>query len=186
MKKLLTICALVAGVLTSIGAFAQTTPQTPAQAPKILVAYYSYSGNTKDVAEAMHRKVGGDIFEIKAEGTYPDSYRPMTEQAKQEIASGYRPRLLTSIDNIAQYDIVFIGSPDWWGTITPQVSSFLDAYDMSGKRVIPFITAGSGAAQRTISDMTKQCKDCDVEQNGWVGYGNNMQGLDAWIEQVLK
>ena len=154
--------------------------------PKILVAYYSYSGNTQEVARAIHDQVGGDLFEIKAEQTYPDSYQAMTRLAKQEIESGDRPKLSTTVDSIAQYDIVFLGSPDWWGTITPQVSSFLASYDLSGKRVIPFITAGSGAAQRTISDMTAQCSGCIVEQNGWVGRNNSTRGLKAWITQVLK
>ena len=153
---------------------------------KILVAYYSYSGNTKDVAETIHEKVGGNIFEIKTEGTYPASYRPMTEQAKKEIADGYRPKLTTSVKNIAQYDVIFLGSPDWWGTITPQVSSFIETYDLSGKKVIPFITNGGGGVQKTISDMTSQCKGCNVEQNGWVGYGNTTIGLDSWLKKVLK
>ena len=152
----------------------------------ILVAYYSYSGNTKEVADAIHKQVGGDIFEIKTEGTYPDAYHSMTEQVKKEIQDGFRPKLTTSVDDISQYDVIFLGSPNWWGTITPQVSSFMEAYDMFGKKVIPFITHGGGGVQRTVSDMTKQCKGCDVEQNGWAGYGSGTRGLDGWLKEVLK
>lgn len=151
---------------------------------KILVAYYSYSGNTKEVAEAIHKKVGGDIFEIKTEGTYPDEYRPMTVQAKKEIQDGYRPKLTTSVADIKQYDIVFLGSPNWWGTITPQVSSFLDNYDLSGKTVVPFITHGGGGVQNTIKDMTAQCKDCNVTQDGWVGYSSRTLGISGWLENL--
>ncbi len=151
---------------------------------KILVAYYSYSGNTKEVAEAIQKKAGGDIFEIKAEGTYPEEYRPMTVQAKKEIADGYRPKLTTSVADIKQYDIVFIGSPNWWGTITPQVSSFLESYDLSGKTVIPFITHGGGGVQNTVTDMTAQCKGCRVSKDGWVGYGSRTFGISGWLEDL--
>lgn len=151
---------------------------------KILVAYYSYSGNTKDVAEEIHQKVGGDLFEIKTEGTYPEEYRPMTEQAKQEIQDGYRPKLTTAVADMAQYDIIFVGSPNWWGTITPQVSSFLESYDLSGKTIIPFVTHGGGGVQNTVRDLTAQCKDCKVLQNGWVGYGSRTIGIGGWLEDL--
>lgn len=152
------------------------------QNAKILIAYYSYSGNTKEVAEAIQKEIGGDLFEIKAEGTYPDEYRPMTEQAKKEIDAGFRPKLTTSVADMAQYDIVFIGSPNWWGTITPQVSSFLESYDLSGKTVIPFVTHGGGGQQNTIADLTAQCKGCKVNSDGWVGYGSRTLGIGSWLE----
>ena len=151
---------------------------------KILIAYYSYSGNTKEVAEAIHEKIGGDLFEIKTEGSYPDEYRPMTQQAKKEIQDGYRPKLTTSVADISKYDIVFVGSPNWWGTITPQVSSFLESYDLSGKTVIPFITHGGGGVQNTVTDMTAQCKGCNVSKDGWVGYGSRTLGISGWLEDL--
>lgn len=152
------------------------------QNAKILIAYYSYSGNTKEVAEAIQKEIGGDLFEIKADGTYPDEYRPMTEQAKKEIDAGFRPKLTTSVADMAQYDVVFIGSPNWWGTITPQVSSFLESYDLSGKTVIPFVTHGGGGQQNTIADLTAQCKGCKVNSDGWVGYGSRTLGIGSWLE----
>ena len=153
---------------------------------KVLIAFYSYSGNTKTVAEAIHAKIGGDLFEIKAEGTYPVEYRTMTEQAKREILSGFRPKLTTSVPNMEQYDVVFIGSPNWWGTITPQVGSFLESYDFAGKTVVPFITHGGGGRQRTIADMTNQCKGCTVVQDGWHGYGKETDGLDDWLNRLTN
>ena len=187
MNKLIIFGAAVFAILaaTTYKTYAQMKQENKAMTtdtPKILVAYYSYSGNTKEVAEAIHEKVGGDIFEIKTEGTYPEEYRPMTVQAKQEIANNYRPKLLTKVDDISKYDVVFLGSPNWWGTITPQVSSFLESYDLNGKTVVPFITHGSGGAQNTIRDMTAQCKGCRVEQNGWAGPSRQVSGLDSWID----
>ncbi len=185
MNKIYIALTLLAGALFVQNAQAEINKgENIMENKKILVAYYSYSGNTKEVAEAIHKKVGGDIFEIKTEGSYPNEYHPMTEQAKKEIEENYRPKLTTSVADIAQYDVIFLGSPNWWGTITPQVSSFIETYNLSGKRIIPFITNGGGGVQRTISDMTKQCKGCDVEQNGWVGYGNETSGLDAWLRNL--
>ena len=169
MNKIYIALTLLAGALFVQNAQAEINKgENIMENKKILVAYYSYSGNTKEVAKAIHKKVGGDIF----------------EQAKKEIEENYRPKLTTSVADIAQYDVIFLGSPNWWGTITPQVSSFIETYNLSGKRIIPFITNGGGGVQRTISDMTKQCKGCDVEQNGWVGYGNETSGLDAWLRNL--
>ncbi len=188
MNKLLIFGATLFSALTmfSTTGTAQTTPATTTKkaTSNILVAYYSYSGNTKEVAEAIHKITGGDLFEIKAEGTYPEEYRAMTQQAKKEIADNFRPKLTTSVTDMAQYDTVFIGSPNWWGTITPQVSSFLENYDLSGKTVIPFITHGGGGVQSTIADLTKQCKGCKVNQDGWVGYGSRTFGIAGWLEDL--
>lgn len=189
MNKILLFVAVFFGVLTftiyEVWAQSQKEEQVMnSENAKILVAYYSYSGNTKDVAEAIQKKTGGDLFEIKTEGNYPEEYRPMTEQAKQEIQDGYRPKLTTTVADMAQYDIVFIGSPNWWGTITPQVSSFLESYDLSNKTVIPFVTHGGGGVQNTIKDLTAQCKDCKVLQKGWVGYGSRTIGIGGWLEDL--
>lgn len=150
----------------------------------VLVAYYSYSGNTKEVAEAIHEKVGGNLFEIKAEGTYPEEYRPMTVQAKKEIQDGFRPKLTTSVADMSKYDIVFIGTPNWWGTITPQVSSFLENYDLNGKTVVPFVTHGGGGVQNTVKDLTAQCKGCNVVSEPWVGYGSRTLGISGWLKDL--
>lgn len=187
MKKILLLGTIVLSTLTFLGSktFAQTTEEDKTMNDsKVLIAYYSYSGNTKDVAETIQKDIGGDLFEIKTEGTYPEEYRPMTEQAKKEIQDGYRPALTTKVADIAQYDTIFIGSPNWWGTITPQVSSFIDSYDLSGKKVIPFITHGGGGVQNTIKDMTAQCKGCNVQQDGWVGYGSRTLGISGWLEDL--
>lgn len=189
MSKILIIGAAAAVIMAGIAykAFAQNKVEeklSDTQNAKILIAYYSYSGNTKEVAQAIQKEIGGDLFEIKTEGTYPDEYRPMTVQAKQEIQDGYRPKLTTSVENIAQYDTIFIGSPNWWGTITPQVSSFIETYDLSGKTVVPFITHGGGGVQNTIKDMTAQCKGCKVNQGGWVGYNSRTTGIAGWLKDL--
>lgn len=79
--------------------------------------------------------------------------------------------------------MVFIGSPNWWGTITPAVSSFLEQNELAGKKVVPFITYGGGE-QNTVKDMTAQCKGC-LMQKAWTGYGAIITGFDSWMKSVL-
>jgi len=189
MKKILFLCLTVfaALVFANENSSAQTEEEEASMEnknEKILIAYYSYSGNTAKVAKKIQEKVGGDLFEIKAEGTYPEDYSAMTAQAKKEINEGFRPKLTTSVAGMAQYDTVFIGSPNWWGTITPQISSFLETYDLSGKKVIPFITHGGGGEQNTISDLAAQCKNCNVVKDGWTGYGSLTLGVSGWLEKL--
>ncbi len=166
------------------GTFQTRAMEGSAVNPKILIAYYSYSGNTKEVALKIHEKIGGDLFEIKDETKYPEEYREMTQQAKEEIANHYRPKLTDQVSDISQYDIVFIGSPNWWGTITPQVSSFLESYDLSGKVVVPFITHGSGGVQNTVKDMAEQCKGCKISENPWVGFRSRTLGVSSWLKKL--
>lgn len=149
---------------------------------KILIAYYSYSGNTKQVAEAIQKETGGSLFEIKAATAYPTDYHQMSEQAKKEIEQGVRPPLTEQVANINEYDVIFVGSPCWWGTITPQVSSFLESSLLTGKTVIPFITHGGGGVMNTVKDLTAQCNGCEVSDKPWIGYGSRTAGVAAWIK----
>lgn len=92
---------------------------------KILIAYYSlHNSNTRIIAEQIRNNVGGDLFRIETVQSYPAEYRAVTEQAKKEIDSDFRPKLRTTIKDIDKYDIIYIGSPNWWGTITPAVFTF--------------------------------------------------------------
>ena len=160
MSRLLILALAVIAVFAGFSAYqkaqaqvAETASAAPKNNGKILIAYYSWSGHTKKVAEAIQNEIGGDLFEIQPETAYSDDYKTVVDQAKKEINEGYRPALKNNVANIAQYDIVFIGSPNWWGTIAPVVSTFVEQNDLSGKTVVPFITHGSGGEQNTITDL---------------------------------
>lgn len=175
-----------AGILFGMSATAQTTGEekVPMANSKILIAYYSLSGNTREVAEAIRDKTGGDLFEIQTVSVYPAAYKEQTEQAKKEISENYRPELKNKVANMAQYDVVFIGSPNWWGTITPAVSSFIESSDLAGKTVVPFVTHGGGGVQNTVKNLTAQCRGCKVSDNPWVGYGSRTLGISGWLEDL--
>ena len=106
---------------------------------KILIAYFSHTGSTREIAQQIQSNAGGDIFEIKGVKTYPDDYEEVKIVAKQELNDLSKPELKTKI-NIKSYDIVFIGYPIWWGTFPAPVRTFLSGNDFSGKTVVPFST----------------------------------------------
>jgi len=140
---------------------------------KVLVIYYSRSGNTREIANQIHKRIGGDIVEIQTVDPYPDEYDAVTKQAKQELNSGYTPALKTKVENIGSYDVIFVGSPNWWSTIAAPVKTFLSEYDLSGKTIVPFIThAGSGLG-RSVTDMATLCPNSTI-----------LDGLAAWGESA--
>lgn len=179
LKKLLFIFSIL--IPATANAAESQTEQKVSSDPKILIAYYSWSGNTKEVAEAIQKQIGGELFEIQTVKSYPTEYSATTKQAKQEIADGYKPALKGKVSDLAQYETIFIGSPNWWGTIAPAVSSFLAENNLEGKTVVPFITHGGGGEQNTISDLTAQCKGCQMKE-GWVGYGSRTMGIGSWLK----
>jgi flavodoxin len=124
---------------------------------KILVAYFSYSGNTREIANQIHKNAGGDIFEIQTIKPYPDDYDAVVKQAKQELKSSEKPALKTKVENIKPYDLVFIGYPNWCGTIPAPVMAFLSQYDFSGKTIVPFCTHEGSGLGRSAADISKYC-----------------------------
>ena len=124
---------------------------------KILVAYFSHSGNTREIANQIHENVGGSIFEIVTVNPYPSNYDEVVKQAKQEQESGYKPTLKTKIENIESYDVIFIGYPNWCGTIPRLVAAFLSEYHFSGKTIVPFCTHEGSSLGRSITDSNKLC-----------------------------
>lgn len=155
--------------------------------PKILVAYFSYSGNTKILAKQIHKNTGGDIFEIQPVNAYPQKYDIVVSQAKKEINSEFKPALKDKISNIEKYDIIFIGSPCWWSTIAPPVSTFLTDYDFSGKTIIPFMTHEGSRMGHSEKDIKKLCPKATVLKGlpirgGQVNQAN--KDVVKWLKEI--
>ncbi|WP_059370026.1 flavodoxin [Treponema endosymbiont of Eucomonympha sp.] len=127
-----------------------------------LVAYFSWGGNTRAVAEQIQRAVGGDLFEIKTVKPYPAEYRPATEVAKQEQDADARPELAVRVSGVDSYGVVLLGYPNWWGTIPMPLYTFLESYDFSGKTILPFCTNGGSGLGRSVSDIQKLCPKATV------------------------
>ena len=140
---------------------------------KALVVYYSRSGNTRAVAEAIHAAVGGDIVELQPVTPYPEAYR----------ATSLKHR----IGHIEAYDVVFVGSPNWWGSVAGPVRTFLSEYDLAGKRIAPFITHEGSALGRSVADIKTFCPKA-VVLDGLAVRGSraaSAQGeVAAWLRKI--
>ncbi len=112
---------------------------------KVLIAYFSLTGNTDKVAGILKDKTEADIFKIEPDFDYfqVKSREEMEELGMRQVEEGFRPELKNSVSNMEDYDYIMVGSPVWWYSVTPPVMSFLSQYDFTGKTVIPFCTCGS-------------------------------------------
>jgi flavodoxin len=182
MSKAVFIIAAAVFMANSIDVQAQTAEGGP---PKILVAYYSWGGNTRVVARQIQSLTGGDIFEIRPVKPYPENYSVCVKQARKEIDDGYKPGLSGKVENLSQYDIIFIGSPNWWSTIAPPVATFLTSYDFSGKTVIPFCTHGGGRQANVFKDITRLCPNSTMG-NGFVVSGNLARRANPDVKEWLQ
>ena len=156
-------------------------------AEHILLVYYSRSGNTRAIANLIHREVGGTIHEIRPEVPYPESYDAVVDQAGKEIQTGYKPALHSTLDHIESYDTIFVGSPNWWSTIAPPVAAFLSQYDLSGKTVAPFCTHGGGGLGNINKDIAKLCPHSTILSSFEIygsEAGNAQARVSAWLRKV--
>ena len=111
-------------------------------------------GNAAQLASFIQQEVGGDLFSIVVSDKYPSDYDECMDRSADEKAENARPALSTHVSNMDDYDIVFLGFPNWWYTLPMPVLSFVDEYDWSGKTVIPFVTHGTGGLSATVRDLT--------------------------------
>ena len=151
-------------------------------ASKALIAYYSYSGNTRIIAEKNKKLTGGDLFEIKSVKEYPKNYNDIVNLAKQEKADNIKPELVDN-GHVAEYDTIYLGSPVWWYTFATPVRTFYTVNDFSGKTIVPFCTHGGGGASETFIEIQKLCPNSVVKE-GFASFENSAK--DSEIENWLK
>lgn len=154
---------------------------------KILIAYFTWSdntvvensdsidvdaetsasvlspGNAELIANWIAEETGGDLFSIKTQNKYSSDYDECLNQARKERDNNERPALVGRVNNIDDYDVIFLGFPNWWYTCPMAVFTFVESYDLEGKTIIPFCTHGTGGLSRTIRDLKKLLpENCEV------------------------
>lgn len=150
-------------------------PAPSVKGKKILVAYFSRTGenyavgniekgNTHIVADIIAEMTGADTFEIKTVNPYPENYKECTVVAKQELADNSRPELATKVENMKDYDVIFIGYPIWWSDMPMAIYSFMESYDFQGKTVIPFATSAGDVLTGKENMIPKYAKGAKVLQ----------------------
>lgn len=131
-------------------------------AKKSLVLFYSWSGNTRRIAQIIAEKTGADIREIQPETPYPQDYNAVLSQAKQEIQRKNYPALRPIEMDWSAYDVIYLGTPNWWSSAAPPVTSFLHQVMPTEKTIIPFCTHGGGGEGHIARDVRDYCIGCDV------------------------
>lgn len=152
---------------------------------KILIAYYSHSGSTQEIANQIKELVGGDIFRIEPVKKYPRNYQEVLKVSKVEIDNQVKPALEDKVKDMGYYDSIFVGSPNWYSTIAPPVATFLSEYDLSGKKVIPFVTHGGGGVANCFTDIERMISDATVLE-GFVISGSRTGAASQKILEWLK
>jgi flavodoxin len=142
-------------------------------------------GNTEVVANMIQRMTGGDMFHIESVTAYPKDYTEATEVAKNELRAKARPKLTRQAENMAVYNVIFLGYPNWWGTMPMPVFTFLESYDFSGKTIVPFCTHEGSGMGHSEKDIAKACPKATVLK-GIAIHGTNASsaGSDVsyWID----
>lgn len=184
MKKIwIIVIALV--IILGFGIFAVLAQNTGKEInmsdKKVLIAYYSYSGNTKAVAEKIQQVTNGDLFEITPKKAYPKDYNTVVNQAQVEKQNNIQPELIDNGD-VKNYDIIFVGTPVWWYTMASPVKTFLAKNNFEGKTIVPFCTHGGGGASSTYIDMAKLAPKATITE-GYTTYENsaNVNDIRKWI-----
>ena len=151
---------------------------------KSLIVYYSYSGITRRLAEDIALITDGELLELKPQEPYSFSYNTAVKEVRAQIEKSVCPALMPSDVHVADFDTVFIGSPNWLKTFAPPVLSFLKTTDLSGKTIIPFCTHGGGGFGNMIEEYQRECGASRVIP-GLAAKGTYTFGeVQKWLESM--
>lgn len=137
-------------------------PEEATEEGETLVAYFSWSGNTQQMAEIIARETGADLFEIATVTPYTDDYNELLDIAQQEQGEDARPELNAQVENWDSYDTIFVGYPNWWSDAPMAVYTFLESYDFTGKTLIPFNTSASGGFGRSLTGIEESAAGATI------------------------
>lgn len=158
-----------------------TNTNTSSKNGNILIAYYSYTGNTEEFAKVIGEEVGGTLFEIERASNYSDLYT----EAEEEINNNEKPELASMPENVEEYDTIFIGYPIWWDRTPAMINTFLSNIDLNGKTVIPFCTSSSDGIEGSMTDIRNSARNANI-LNGLRVSGGSAESSRAEIQNWLK
>lgn len=202
-KKTVIIIVAVIVVAVAVGAFAlirlsggshsavDSKPEPEVKGnSNILVAYFSWSGNGRQMAEWIAEETGGDLFRILTDEPYSDDFDVTADRAKSEISKGVRPALSTHIDKeiMAKYDVIYLGFPVWWYDLPAPVWTFLEEYDLSGKTVIPFFSHnGSSNGAGSLDRVAELAKGATVLKGDALSVrGSSVSGAEEKVKKWVE
>ena len=175
MKRLL--------ILAAVLALAISCSQT--KTPKVLVLYYSQTGNTKAIAEELCNKLGADIEEITPVVPYDGDFQATIERSRKEMDGNAFPEITPIKSKVKDYDIIFLGYPIWFGTYAPPIETVLNSVDLSGKKIVPFCSFGSGGLDSSVKALKEKIPGAEILS----GYGvraARIASVPAEVDRFLK
>ena len=180
--KMTMVLATVALAVVSCGPKKEAkTDETPTkEEPKMLVLYYSQTSNTKAVAQEIATKLNADLEEIVPVTLYDGDFQATIERGKKELDEGAFPEIQPLKVDVAKYDVVFLGYPIWFGTYAPPIFTFLNQVDLSGKKVVPFCTLGSGGLESSVKDLAEAEPKAEILP----GYGVRAARMNAMPKEI--
>lgn len=154
---------------------------------KILVAYFSASGVTKNAAEKLAKAANADLFEIKPVRPYTDADLDWTDKKSRSTIEmndlSSRPEIAKKCENMGSYDVVFVGFPIWWYVEPRIIDTFLDSYDFSGKTVIPFATSGGSGLGKTAENFKKLLENVIVKDGKMLTRASK-NDVSGWVKSL--
>lgn len=162
-------------------------PEESTEERGTLVAYFSWSGNTQQMAEIIAEETGADLFQIATVTPYTDDYNTLLDVAQQEQSEDARPELNAQVDNWDSYDTIFVGYPNWWSDAPMAVYTFLESYDFTGKTLIPFNTSASGGFGRSLTGIEESAAGATILEGldlteGELGDAQNR--VATWLDSL--
>lgn len=154
---------------------------------KSLVVYFSWSGNTENVAKSIQNQTDSDIFEIIPATPYSDDYDTVLDLAREEQRNNARPAISGNIADLEAYDIIFVGFPNWWGDMPMILYTFFDTYDLSGKTVALFCTSGGSGFSGTVNEVKSLEPNATVTEGLHIGSGSSSNpdhAVSEWLNDI--
>lgn len=157
---------------------------------KVLVAYFSASGVTAKLAKRLATEIGADLHEIQPKIPYTDAdLNWMDKKSRSSVEmsdKSFRPAIANKVENMDQYDIIFTAFPIWWYVAPTIVNSFLEQYDLSGKKIVPLATSGSSGMGNTNKELAASCPGAELKEGKRFPADANAKELKAWAEEFLS
>jgi len=156
---------------------------------KILIAYFSASGETEKLAQTIAQVTGGDLYKIQPAQPYTSAdlnWNDANSRSSKEMKNpDSRPAIADSVSNMDEYDTVFVGFPIWWYVAPTIIDTFLESYDFSGKTVVPFATSGGSGMGKTDGILKKRCSlQTNWRQGKRLGSHESKASVKAWIDSL--
>ncbi len=166
---------------------AESETSTTGDSSSVLITYFSWSGNTEQVAQIIQQETGGDLFEIAPATAYTDDYNELLDIAQQEQSDDARPELAGQVENWEQYDTIFVGYPNWWSDAPMAVYTFVESYDWSGKTLVPFNTSASGGFGRSLSGLEESASGAAILEG--ISFtertlGDAQSEVTTWLDEL--